>query len=444
MKFSDNISMAFRDLGRRKKRTFFTSLGITIGSILILLMVSLGLMLNQFLVGTINSGSNAKQITVNPLKADAKMPSNSKEAIENMPKWLKTNFKKMDNNTVNEISKINGVEGVKASIGATIVEVNYDNKIHYGNFRITGYDLNNDIYFNSEIQSAKSNSGNKDFNPIIVGQNLTKENKNDVLVGESLLSSLGVTNPKDIVGKTITIEINNINGTPVKPFKKSFKVAGVMSKYMPNGNDIVMGAANAADIAGFLQYTQSFMKTYGYNSITVEAKNINDVATITNDIKNIGYSATSNEATAKEVSDSFNNITLVLSILGIIVLIVAAIGIVNTMVMAVNERAKSIGVMKSVGASNSEIRSMFIVQSGAIGFVGGVIGSIISLIIFRIITMAMEANFASKGNSITIMKNIPWWLVLGTIVFSVVIAVIAGIYPAHRASKLNPIDALRQ
>lgn len=444
MKFSDNISMAFRDLGRRKKRTFFTSLGITIGSILILLMVSLGLMLNQFLVGTINSGSNAKQITVNPLKADAKMPSNSKEAIENMPKWLKTNFKKMDNNTVNEISKINGVEGVKASISATVVEVNYDNKIHYGNFGITGYDLNNDIYFNSEIQSAKSNSGNKDFNPIIAGQNLTKENKNDVLVGESLLSSLDVTNPKEIVGKTITIEINNINGTPVKPFKKSFKVAGVMSKYMPNGNDIVMDATNAADIAGFLQYTQSFMKTYGYNSITVEAKNINDVATITNDIKNIGYSATSNEATAKEVSDSFNNITLVLSILGIIVLIVAAIGIVNTMVMAVNERTKSIGVMKSVGASNSEIRSMFIVQSGAIGFVGGVFGSIISVIIFRIITMAMEANFASKGNSITIMKNIPWWLVLGTIVFSVVIAVIAGIYPAHRASKLNPIDALRQ
>ena len=114
------------------------------------------------------------------------------------------------------------------------------------------------------------------------------------------------------------------------------------------------------------------------------------------------------------------------------------------MVMAVNERTKSIGVMKSVGASNSEIRSMFIVQSGAIGFVGGVIGSIISFIVFRIITMAMEANFASKGNSITIMKNIPWWLVLGTIVFSVVIAVIAGIYPAHRASKLNPIDALRQ
>ncbi|MGL5614966.1 MAG: ABC transporter permease [Sarcina sp.] len=444
MRFQDNVAMAFKDLGRRKKRTFFTSLGITIGSILILLMVSLGLMLNQFLVSTINSGSNTKLITVSAMKADAVMPTNPKEAMSEMPKWLKENFKKINENAVNEISKINGVEGVKASIGATVVEVKYDNGTHYGTFPINGYDLNDNIYFNSDVNSAKSNANNPNFTPIIAGNTLTKENKNEVLVGEALLNQLGVTDANNIVGKNITIVIDNINGTPVKPYSKTFKVAGVMSKYMPDGNKIVMDSENAAAIAGFLQYTSNFMNTYGYNTVSVEANNVKDVTAITNQIKSLGYMATSNEETANQINSSFSNITLVLSILGIIVLIVAAIGIVNTMVMAVNERTKSIGVMKSVGASNSEIKSMFIVQAGAIGLVGGIIGSIVSMIIFRLITMGVYESLLKQGKAVALMKYIPWWLVLITIVFSIVISVLAGVYPASKASKLNPIDALRQ
>lgn len=444
MKFSDNISMAFKDLGRRKKRTFFTSLGITIGAILILLMVSLGLMLNQFLVSTINSGASAKNITVSAIKSTAKMPTNPKEAASEMPKWLKENFKKIDNDSVNKIANIEGIEAIKASIGATVVEVNYNNVIHYGNFNVAGYDLNDSMYFNSDVVSAKNNSDNPNFKPIIAGESLSKENSNEVLVGESLLPSLGVTNPNDIVGKTITIEIDNINGTPVKPYKKSFVVAGVMSKFMPDGNKLVMSSENAADIAGFLQYTPNFMKTYGYNSVVVQAKNVKDVSTITSKIKEIGYMANSNEATAQSINKSFSNINLVLAILGIIVLLVSAIGIVNTMVMAVNERTKSIGVMKSVGASNGEIKSMFVMQAGAIGLIGGIIGSVISMIIFRLITITIESSLLKQGKSIELMKYVPWWLVLATIIFSVLISVIAGIYPANRASKLNPIDALRQ
>lgn len=444
MKFSDNVSMAFRDLGRRKKRTFLTSLGITIGSILILLMVSLGLTMNQFLVSAMNSGSSTKAVTVNALKASAATTENTNEAMSNRPQWLKENFKIINNDTLSKLSSINNVQGLEAYIGATVVEVKYNNQTYYDNFSVKGYNLNYDDYFESDVHSAKTNSNDANFKPIIAGTNINKDNSNDVVIGQSLLSKLGVTNPSDIVGKNITIEIDNINGTPIKPLMKTFKVAGVMSKYMPDGNKIVMSSENAATIAGFLQYTPNFMKTYGYNGVSVESKSVNDVTAITNSIKDMGYMATSNATKAEAINSSFADINLVLAILGIIVLIVAAIGIVNTMVMAVNERTKSIGVMKSVGASNSEIRSMFIVQSGAIGFVGGVIGSIISVILFRIMTFGIEASISGKGKTVTIMQNIPWWLVLATIVFAVVISVIAGIYPAHRASKLNPIDALRQ
>lgn len=444
MKISDNIAIAFRDLNRRKKRTILTSFGITLGAILIILMVSLGLLLNQFLVSTVNSGSNTKTITVNAIKANAEMPKDPKEAMQDMPAWMKKNFKRIDNEAVEEMSKIDGVEGLKAYIGAQVSEIIRDGKTYYGTFGIKGYNLNHDIYFNSDIENAKSTSKDANFNPIIAGETLKNGENNEVLVGESLLKDLGINNPKDIVGKDITININNINGTPVKPLKVKLKVVGVMSKYMPDGNKLVMNTEDVENIAGFMQYTNKFFEDYGYNAVTIEGENINDLNSIVDNIKNIGYFAQSTSDKTEQINSSFNDITFVLSILGIIVIIVAGIGIVNTMIMAVHERKKSIGIMKAVGASSSEIRKIFIFQSGVIGFVGGVIGSIISCTLFRIISGVIINELIKNGNSVQLMKFAPWWLVLATILFSVVVSVIAGIYPSSKASKLDPIEALRE
>ena len=132
-----------------------------------------------------------------------------------------------------------------------------------------------------------------------------------------------------------------------------------------------------------------------------------------------------------------------LSILGVIVLIVAAIGIINTMIMAVHERTKSIGVMKSLGASSFDILSMFLFQSTIIGFIGSIIGSLISFGLFKLISYSVEQILLKQGFSLSLLSNIPWWLIVATIAFSVIISLLAGIYPAVKASKLDPIEALR-
>ncbi|MGL4990141.1 MAG: ABC transporter permease [Sarcina sp.] len=444
MKFSDNVSMAFRDLNRRKKRTFLTSLGIIVGTILIILMVSLGFMIKGFLVATVDSGSSTKNITVSAFKSTAVMPTDPKEMAKEMPIWMKENFKPITNNALLEISKLDGVSGIQAYIGGTLAQISLNGKTYYGNFPIKGYDLNYNDYSSGDVSNAKSSSKNLNFEPIIAGTNLTKNDENGVVVGQALLSDLGVNNPNDIIGKTLTFDINNIEGKPVTPLKMEFKVIGVMSKYMPDGNKFVMSSNKAAKIVGFLQYTPDFMKTYGYNGLTVEANNINNVATVQKGIENIGYMATSNQQKVDSINQNFDNIVLVLSILGIIVLIVAAIGIVNTMIMVVTERTKSIGVMRSVGASSGDIRSMFLVQSGAIGFVGGVIGSIISVVIFKIISFGIMKMLESQGQSVTLLTNVPLWLIGATILFAIVVSIIAGVYPAARAAKLDPIKALRQ
>ena len=444
LKISDNISMAYRDLGRRKKRTFLTSLGITVGAILIILMVSLGMMIKGFLVDTVNSGSSTKSITVASLKADAVMPTDPKKMAKEMPQWLKDNFKALDENVVNEIGTVKDVAGIKAYVGASLAKIQIDGKTYYGNFPIKGYDLDYNDYFDTDVSSAKSSSKDINFKPIIAGSNLTKDDTDGILVGESLLHDLGIKNPSEIIGKKLTFDIDNIDGKSVTPLKKTFVVKGVESKYMPDGNKFVMSSKNASTIVGFLQFTTSFMKNYGYNGVVVEANNMNNVASIQQAITKLGYSATSDKQKVDSINANFDNILLVLSILGIIVLIVAAIGIINTMIMAVTERTKSIGVMKSVGASNSDIRSMFLFQSGVIGLVGGIIGSIISVLLYRLISFGISDMLFKQGQKVSIMKNVPFELILATIIFSIVISVLAGVYPASRAAKLDPIKSLRQ
>ena len=444
MKISDNISMAYRDLGRRKKRTFLTSLGITVGAILIILMVSLGMMIKGFLVDTVNSGSSTKNITVASLKADAVMPTDPKKMATEMPQWLKDNFKVLNNSGVDKIGSVQNVTGVKAYVGASLAKIQIDGKTYYGNFPIKGYDLNYNDYFDTDVSGAKSSSKDVNFKPIIAGNNLTKDDTDGILVGESLLHDLGIKNPSDIIGKKLTFDVDNIDGKSVIPLKKTFVVKGVESKYMPDGNKFVMSAKDASTIIGFLQYTTNFMKTYGYNGVVVEANDMNNVASIQQAITKLGYSATSDKQKVDSINANFDNILLVLSILGIIVLIVAAIGIINTMIMAVTERTKSIGVMKSVGASNSDIRSMFLFQSGVIGLVGGIIGSIISVLLYRLISFGISDMLFKQGQKVSIMKNVPFELILATIIFSIVISVLAGVYPASRAAKLDPIKSLRQ
>ena len=183
--------------------------------------------------------------------------------------------------------------------------------------------------------------------------------------------------------------------------------------------------------------------TLWIHTVKIETNSIGDVSAVQNDLNNLNYKTSSNESTTKDINKNFNNITLMLSILGVIVLIVAAIGIINTMIMAVHERTKSIGVMKSLGASSFDILSMFLFQSAIIGFIGSIIGSLISFGLFKLISYSVEQILLKQGFSLSLLSNIPWWLIVATIAFSVIISLLAGIYPAVKASKLDPIEALR-
>ena len=136
---------------------------------------------------------------------------------------------------------------------------------------------------------------------------------------------------------------------------------------------------------------------------------------------------------------------LALGGIGAITLLVAAIGIINTMTMSIYERTKEIAIMKVIGATFTDIRLLFLTEAGMIGLFGGLMGLIFSYTLSFVINQLsgdFMGNYMGTGEALH-LSVIPWWLALFAIVFSIMIGLLAGVYPANRAVKLSPIEAMR-
>ncbi|WP_160679956.1 FtsX-like permease family protein [Clostridium sp. C8-1-8] len=438
MRFRDNVGMALHDLKRRKGRTFLTSLGIAIGTMLVLIMAGLGFTLKNFIVDSMNGELSSKVVTVSPIKKDAP----ELEDMSDYEDWNEKNFKKIDSNMINKLASMNGVKELKASITAGAEKIKVNDSVKEGFFSIQGYDLKHSIFFEDELSSKKKALKNDNLKIMLSGNILDKDSKGEAIISENMVSALGFSKAEDAVGKEISIVLDKANNITIKPVEKKLKIVGVVDKNLLSGDSIITSSKDAAEILGVTQFVNDYESEKGFNSLVLSADKIDNVEKVKNAVLSEGYQAVSNQDMIKDITKAFNNISLVLSILGIIVLFVAGLGIVNTMVMSIYERTRSIGVMKSVGANNSSIRSIFLVQSGTIGFIGGITGIIISVGIFKIIQLGLIAYLKASKIDITFNFSIPLWLIGSTLAFSIAIAVLAGLYPAMRASKMDPIEAL--
>jgi len=181
----------------------------------------------------------------------------------------------------------------------------------------------------------------------------------------------------------------------------------------------------------------------GYGSILANVDDMNNVEDVAKQVEALGVGA----STAKDFLDSLSQLLkvagLILGAIGGVSLGVAAIGIINTMVMATYERTKEIGVMRACGATKATVRQLFTFEAALLGFWGGVIGLAISF------GLAMLGNYfgnqylTSQNISLSNIITFPWWLILGVVGFTTFIGTLAGLYPASRASRLNPVEALR-
>lgn len=180
-----------------------------------------------------------------------------------------------------------------------------------------------------------------------------------------------------------------------------------------------------------------------YSSVSVRVKNPGQIRATEDAIKKMGFNTFSILDATRSLQQFFAVLDLFLGIFGSLALAVASIGIVNTLVMAILERRREIGIMKAIGASDGDVKKLFFAEAGAMGILGGFVGVALGWAIGQVINLGTNIYLRRQSLPPEHFWSVPWWLVGTAIVFAFIVSLAAGLYPAGRAARLDPVQALR-
>jgi putative ABC transport system permease protein len=243
-------------------------------------------------------------------------------------------------------------------------------------------------------------------------------------------------------------------GFSIVPREKTLRIVGIIETepaagfggfgngrlFIPLDVAAALRAAQVTDLRDAVR-TPSGKPTYA--NLTVRAKSPSQVEAIEASIKNMGFSTFSLLDATRNLRLFFTIFDLLLAIFGSLALAVATLGIVNTLVMAILERRREIGILKALGAADLDVKQLFFVEAGVMGLLGGIFGVCMGWLIGRAVTWGTNLYLQRQNLPPAHVFSVPWWLVLGGIAFAVTVSLAAGLYPATRAARLNPVEALR-
>jgi len=454
MRFGDLLSMSCASLWKRKIRTVLTVLGVVIGTASIVVMVSLGLGLNRSTMQNIEE--NGGLTTIEVREADRYMDGaeTSEKEIKHLDDKLVETIKKNPHVrvaspvlTINVLAKCgayeNGYMEVRGMTGEALEAMHFP--LASGELPLSEESLAF-LYGNQvlvEFQNPKTGSGYY-MDGVMPDIDLEKD---AVFVIYDMDSYYAAQNPSDG-------SVSAGGQEAVKPPKKYLaQCAGIIDggpeTYKSYSWSVYCNIkALEAQLKKIFrnkvipgQPTTSSGKPYKqlyYNEIYVMVDDMKYVAEVQSWITNMGYQTYSNSDWVESTKKQYGYIQAVLGGIGAVSLIVAAIGITNTMMMSIYERTKEIGVMKVIGCDMGDIRTLFLMEAGFIGLIGGGLGLLFSLTISFVINRVV----AGMGMDMA-LSYIPVWLAASSIVFAVLIGMIAGFFPAMRAMRLSPLAAIR-
>ncbi len=449
MNSRDLFSLSLKNLFRRKTRTLLAVIGVVVGTCAIIVMLSIGFGLSVGFQAQIESYGNLHLIDVYSGGGGYMVMGDVAVSSTEKPK-----DGVLDDKAIAEIGKLPGVEAASAKEEA------------YLTFAIGKYIMQSSVVGISPELMQKFGYEVQDGRLLMPGDKYT------VVFGNQVPSwfynpkkaqgySWGAPPQVDVITDKLIVTADDrygqkpeqgMGGEDRKITYKEYKAKGVGTLNNPNDQSAytsympldIVKAINADTAKA--RKESSFNKRKGYNSAMVYVGNIDDVATISESIRKMGFQAHSLNDWLESMKETATMIQGILGGIGAISLLVAALGITNTMIMSIYERTKEIGVMKVIGANLPDIKRMFLIEAGLIGLIGGLLGMIISYIIsFLMNTLLSEvmSMFLGIGGNGTPVSIIPWWVALGAILFSSVIGIMSGYYPAQRAMKLSALESLR-
>lgn len=392
MRPSQIIETTWSNLMGKKSRTILTVTGIAVGIGAIVFLVSLGYGLQEFSIKRISSINSLSTLDVSQGK---------------------TASFKLDGATVKKISALKGVASIspvlslggKAAMGTKKTD-------------IVATAVEDDYFALEDLRLFKGNT-------------FTDEEQKTV-ISTALVQSLG-QEPTDIINQDLSLTVT---------FKTKDKTSVT--------KDLVLKVSGIVqdNTATFAYYPIKLISEYTnddtiYSALKVKVSEKDNISAVRSEIEGMGLTVTSVADTIAQIDKVFGYIRIGLVALGSVALVVAAIGMFNTMTIALLERTRDIGIMKALGIDNSDIYWMFLSEAMLIAGMGGIAGAFFGVFLSYSINFAI--NFLAKlvGAETVLLFSTPLWFTLIIIMFSLIVGLSTGIYPSKRAAKINPLDALR-
>ena len=445
----DLISMGIKNLWRRKLRTFLTVLGVIIGTSSIIVMLSLGFGMSETFKAQISEMGSLNIITI--------YQDIYGGYGYNEPSMGNKKQEDLDDKAIAKFSKLDGVEAVTPIVETygKLVSGKYTAYIN-----IKGIDPANMDKFNFKLQDGRLLRNGDELSVVYGGEIKNMFNNENSRYGNSKETNINLM--KDKILFTFDMEYGNKRREPSpegennqkKPEYKTYKLkpVGLLAEgdwetaynaYMPIEQvKKLIQEKNKAE--GNKISPEERKRQKGYEQALVYVPDINKVTEVQTQIKDMGFNAHSLTDYLESMKKTSGVIQAILGGIGAVSLLVAAIGITNTMVMSIYERTKEIGVMKVIGASLSDIKRLFLFESGMIGLLGGIVGAGLSeALSFLLNKLAPSFGDYLGTGAETKISIIPIWLIFAAMGFATIIGLISGYYPAKRAMNLSALEAIR-
>lgn len=429
----DLILMGIKNLWRRKLRTFLTVLGVIIGASSIIVMLSIGFGLNIFFENEIARMGSLTTINVHKSWGGMDSMGGPNKKVE-----------KLDDKAVDTFKSLENVVAVSPTVDTY---GSFINGKYVAGVSIKGIDPGTMEAFGYKVQD---------------GRLLNRNDKYGVVFGSGIKDFFNDPNSRvwreievDLMRDRMSLTLNpsygyNMPGQKTANYKEyKIKSIGVLeegnwetmySVYMPISDveAMIKDKEKAEDIRGQNRSSKE------YDKVDVKINDPKNVQPAQQIIKDMGFDAFSLNDQLDSIKSQTAVIQAVLGGIGAISLLVAAIGITNTMIMSIYERTKEIGVMKVIGASLKDIKRLFLFESALIGLLGGIFGVMFSYLLSFGINQFGAPFLENMGSSPGIkISVIPIWLVFASMAFSASIGVISGYFPARRAMNLSALEAIR-
>ena len=400
MQFLDLFKLSTRMFRTRPTRTWLTILGVGVGIGAVLFLVSLGYGLQRLVFQNIVTNDALLTLTVVSPDTDT-IPLNQQR--------------------IEEFSKIKEVENI-APLAVLPAQISL-----------------NDLNANITLKAVSPNY----FNYAGISPDIGKFFKlgdKKIIVSKAIPKLFNIQDPEAIIDKQPKIQIfssqegGNNNSTSTEATTEEadgYKISGIAG-----GSQSVFVYFPLFDLQKMIKITQ-------YSEVKVKVKESQDLEKVRGEIINQGFQVSSLTDTIDQARKIFDWVRIGLGFLGAIALFVAAVGMLNTMVVTLLERTQEIGIMRAIGASRRNIKYIFILEATLMGFLGGLSGIAVGFLGGTLFNWFLNILAAGFGGKAVRIFAYPSWFIITIVVVSTVLGFISGFFPARKAAKLDPLDALR-